>query len=121
MKPTRTVALVAGLILVAVGLWATFGARSFFDAVATFPPFNAHFLRDIGAFNLGLGTTLLAALRWNDAILVVLAGNAVGAAFHAGSHVVDADVSGPGTPILTVVFAVALIAAAMARGKEVAR
>jgi hypothetical protein len=33
-------------------------------SVATYPPFNEHLLHDIGAFNLGLGATLLLALAW---------------------------------------------------------
>jgi uncharacterized protein YjeT (DUF2065 family) len=69
MRTTRVVAAAAGLLLVATGLWAFTAPRSFFEAVATYPPFNQHLLHDIGAFNLGLGTTLLLALAWADGLL----------------------------------------------------
>lgn len=118
MTPARAVATLAGAVLVGVGLSAFIAPRPFYDAVATFPPYNEHFLRDVGAFNVGLGAVLLLAVRWTDALFVVLAGNAVGAALHAGSHVVDADVSGPATPILTVLFAVVLALAAAWRRRE---
>jgi hypothetical protein len=121
MKGTRAIALVGGLILAATGTWAFFGARSFYDTVATFPPYNEHFIHDIGAFTLGLGAVLMLAAVWADALLVVLAGNAVGASFHAASHVLDADVTGAGTPILTVVFALVLALAAIWRWRETSR
>jgi hypothetical protein len=38
----------AGLLLVATGLWAFAAPRSFFEVVATYPPFNEHLLHDIG-------------------------------------------------------------------------
>jgi hypothetical protein len=39
----RVTAIAAGLLFVAVGLWAMIGPRSFFGAVAEFPPYNQHF------------------------------------------------------------------------------
>jgi hypothetical protein len=36
--------------------------RSFYDNIATFQPYNRHFLHDIGAFTIGLGAVMLFAL-----------------------------------------------------------
>ena len=115
MRGIRIVAIGAGLVLAVVGGWAFVDPRSFYDLVATYPPYNEHFLRDIGAFNLGLAATLLLTLRWSDALLVVLAGNAVGAGFHAASHIIDADISGPRDPLLTTLLAAILLFAALWR------
>ncbi len=109
----RAVALLAGLLLVGFALWAMLGPRSFFDHVATFPPFNRHLLHDIGVFQLGLGATLLFALVWSEALLAALAGNAIAAASHVVSHVVDDDLGGRGIdiPLLSAFAAVILLAA----------
>ena len=55
----------AGLIFVALGLWALVSPSAFYDRIALFPPYNRHFLHDVGAFQIGLGMTLLLALRWS--------------------------------------------------------
>ncbi len=86
---TALTALGAAFFLV-FGLWPFFDAQSFFDQVATFEPFNAHFLHDIGAFQVGIGVTLAAALwRRSDAIFAALAGAGVGSALHAIAHIRD--------------------------------
>ena len=38
-----------GLLFGVQGIWAFVAPRSFFDTLATFEPFNAHFVRDVGA------------------------------------------------------------------------
>ncbi len=57
----RTVAIVGGVGFIALGVWAMVGPRSFFAALATFEPYNQHFLQDVGAFQIGLGVVLLLA------------------------------------------------------------
>ena len=94
MKPisTRVVQAavgVLGLISVAAGLWAMIDPRSFYSDGAPFPPYNVHFLHDIGAFQIGLGACLWAGLLLPDALSAVLAGNAAGAVAHFVAHVVD--------------------------------
>ena len=81
----------AGWIL--TGVWAFFAPRSFYDTLATFPPYNLHFLHDIGAFSLGLGAVLVVVLTmpgWS-ALRAGLTGVAIGATAHFVSHVVDYD------------------------------
>ena len=93
----KVVSAAAGLLLVAAGLWAFAAPRSFFESVATYPPFNEHLLHDIGAFNLGLGATLLLALAWADGLLVALAGVGLGATAHALAHWLDRELGGSAT------------------------
>ena len=119
MRTTKVVAAGAGLVLVATGLWAFTAPRSFFDAVATYPPFNEHLLHDIGAFNLGLGAALLLTLASADGLLVTLGGVGVGATAHALAHWLDRELGGsPTDPWYLSAFAVVLLAAAAWRWKE---
>jgi hypothetical protein len=113
---TRPVVAIAGLFNLGFGVWALFDPASFFDRVALFPPYNQHFLHDVGAFQVGLGLALWLALVWADALLVVLAANAIGATLHFGSHLVDRSLGGhPATdlPLLGLLALVLLLAAGL--------
>ena len=97
------------------GLWPFFDARSFFDQIATFEPYNAHFLHDVGAFQVGIGATLALALwRRADAIFAALAGAGIGALFHVVAHIRDRDLGGSDsdTVVLAVVAVLLLTGAA---------
>jgi PPOX class probable F420-dependent enzyme len=89
---TTAVLVAMGALTLAVGVWAEVSPRS----LAEFVGFedHRHFVHDIGAFNIGIGTTLLLAAAWTDAAAVVLAGFLVGNTVHAGNHVVDLDIGG---------------------------
>ena len=109
----------AGVVfMLGSGLWAFFAPRSFYDTVATFEPYNRHFIHDIGAFSLGLGGVLLLALVtcW-DALQVALAGLALASVMHLVSHAVDADLGGRDSDLvgLAVVAALFVIGAASRR------
>jgi hypothetical protein len=115
----RVVALVGIAFWVVSGTWAFASPASFYDAVATYPPFNAHFLRDIGSFMLGLGAGLAVALWWRDALAAALAGSAVGATFHVASHIIDLDQGGSWVDIVGLAaLALALGAAALAQRRR---
>ena len=61
---------VFAVVWVLNGLWAFVTPKSFYDTVATFPPYNVHFIHDIGAFSIGLGAVLGLAMgmkRWSAA------------------------------------------------------
>jgi PPOX class probable F420-dependent enzyme len=88
----RATAALLGLLAVVVGSWALLSPGSFSDAV-DFPP-HRHFVHDIGAFQLGIGATLLLATIWADAIAVALAGYLVAGTAHTVVHVLDADLGG---------------------------
>lgn len=107
----RVAAWVGVVFWVASGAWAFGSPAAFYDAVATYPPFNAHFLRDAGAFMLGLGGALIFGLWWRDALGAVLAGSAVGGSFHVAAHVIDREQGGSWSETLALA-ALALIFAA---------
>lgn len=84
--------------------------ESFYAIIASYPPYNVYCIHDIGAFQFGLGASLILALVIADAALVVLAGNAVGAAAHFASHLVDRDLGGqPSDPGTVGLFALLLV------------
>ncbi len=81
-----------GAVTTGIGIWCLVDPNSFADAVG----FDAHrhFLHDVGAFQLGLGVTLLLALLWADALATALAGFVVANTVHTVNHFVDLDVGG---------------------------
>jgi PPOX class probable F420-dependent enzyme len=88
------VTLVAGGFMVAAGAWALLGPGSFADA-AGFPR-HTHFVHDAGAFQLGIGITLLLAVVWRDGLALALAGMLVANTVHTVNHAVDLDLGGRG-------------------------
>lgn len=118
-RVATVVAGVAGVGFLAAGAWAFFAPEAFFEAVATFEPYNPHLVRDIGAFQLGLGAVLVLAVVLREALLVALGGTAVGAVFHLVGHVLDRHLGGnPAVDIPAFgLLAVLLVAAAVARAR----
>jgi hypothetical protein len=120
----RIVGWVGVVFALGSGVWAFLAPRSFYDNIATFEPYNRHFLHDIGAFTIGLGAAMLLALvtRW-DALRVALAGLAVASVVHVLSHGIDADLGGRDTdlPGLTAVALLFVVATALARPGRVAQ
>ena len=103
------------------GLWPFLDARSFFENIAPFEPYNAHFLHDIGAFQLGIGAMLAIALwRRTDAIFAALAGAGIGAAFHVVTHIRDRDLGGSDsdTVVLAIIAVLLLVGAAWKLASE---
>jgi PPOX class probable F420-dependent enzyme len=105
------VTLLAGIVTLAAGLWAFLAPRSFAEAVRF--PYARHFVHDTGAFQVGIGATLLLALAWRDGLALALAGFLVGNSVHALSHVADLALGGGGwepwvLAAVSVVVAVAL-------------
>ena len=112
MRAVRGITFAAAAFFLVTGVWAFAAPRSFYDTVATYPPFNEHLFHDIGAFQIGLGVTAVAALVWVDALRVALAGLTAGAVVHAVSHVIDRDLGGRSTDPWTLsAFAVLLVVA----------
>jgi uncharacterized protein YneF (UPF0154 family) len=107
------------IVFLVFGAWAFIAPSSFYDQFATWPPFNEHFIRDIGAFQLGIGVglaTLLVAI-WGR--LAALAGAAAGAVLHAISHVIDLGEGGRSAdPYLLGAFAVVLVVALLAETRS---
>ena len=112
----RVVAALAGLFLIALGLWAFLDPRTFFEQLATWPSYNQHFLHDLGAFQVGLGAVLVLAVIFRDVLFVALGGVGIGGAMHALSHVIDREEGGRASdPILFGLVALVLLAASWYR------
>lgn len=90
----RPIALLAGLFFVGFGLWAFLDPKGFYEQIATYPPYNRHFLHDAGAFQIGIGVALLLALQWKDGLSVALGGAVAAGIVHAISHFIDQDLGG---------------------------
>jgi hypothetical protein len=90
--PLVTAALILGALNYLVpGFWAYIAPSHFQSVVAPWASLGEHFLRDGGAFSIGFGISVVAALFWRDAITVVLIGISVASLLHAISHMIDAD------------------------------
>jgi hypothetical protein len=106
------VTLLAGVFMVAAGVWALVGPGSFADAVGF--PRHTHFVHDAGAFQLGIGITLLLAVAWRDGLALALAGLLMANTVHTVNHAVDLDLGGHasdswGLAALSLLTAVALV------------
>lgn len=111
----KLVAVAAGSVFLLFGIFAMVSPSGFYDAVAEFEPYNAHFLQDIGAFQIGLGAVLLfAALLTSDALAAAMLGVGVGAVAHVISHLVGIDAGG--TPVIDIPFFTLLGAVLLAVG-----
>ena len=118
----RAITTLAALLFLVPGGWAFLWPRSFYETVATFPPYNLHLFHDAGAFQLGIGAALLAGLLWSDGLLVALVGGAVGTVIHAIAHILDAELGGRSSdPILLSGLALLVTVGAVARLTAVRR
>ena len=92
---TAAVLLLVGLSQVLPGVLAFVAPGTFFEVVGPYPPQNAHFVKDLGSWQVGLGLIALLAARrqaWQAPVLAVLA---LQYALHTVSHVIDVDVADP--------------------------
>jgi PPOX class probable F420-dependent enzyme len=106
------VTLLAGGFMVAAGAWALFAPDSFADAVGFAR--HTHFVHDAGAFQLGIGITLVLGVAWRDGPALALVGLLAANAIHTINHAVDLDLGGHswdpwGLATLTLLTAIALI------------
>ena len=91
----RAALVVSGVTQLIVGVWTFVSPGSFYDVVATYPPQNDHFLKDLGAWGVALGLAALHAARtpsWQQGMCGVLA---VLYTLHAVSHGIDVDLGEP--------------------------
>lgn len=84
--------VLASLAMLGPGVWAWMDPSSFAAATNWAP--HRHFLHDAGAFQIGIGLTLLSSLWWRDAITVVLVGFTVTNTLHAVNHLIDLPLGG---------------------------
>lgn len=112
----RVAAWLGGAFFVLTGAWAFAAPRSFFDTVATYPPYNEHLFHDLGAFALGVAAALVAGALRVPGLATGLLGGAVAATLHALAHWLDRDLGGRASdpPLLTLLAAVVLLGAVVA-------
>ena len=116
----RGAAWILAAFWLGVGVWALLGPHSFYEEIATFEPYNRHFLHDAGAFSIGLGAVLVLALvRWS-ALGAALGGVAVAAVLHEASHIVDTELGGRDSDLvlLGLLALVAVVGAWATRGRR---
>jgi hypothetical protein len=100
----RIAAWVVAAFWIATGLWAFLGPRSFYDTIATFPPYNVHFIHDAGAFTIGLGSVIALALLGRSALGATLYGVGIGSTVHVVSHVIDYDIEPDASDVFGLAF-----------------
>lgn len=66
LRVVAAIAVVLGTLTAVLGVWALAAPASFAAEIAPFAPDNAHYLHDVGAFQLGVGTSLLLAAGGGD-------------------------------------------------------
>ena len=84
-----------GLTLLVPGLLAFFAPGAFYDLLAPFPPENDHLLKDVGAFQVGLGVAAVLAIRVEAFRVPMLGALTVVFALHTISHLIDVDDTDP--------------------------
>ena len=90
-RALRLLSVVIGASIGLQGAWAFLAPRSFFDTLAEFNPYNAHFIRDIGTLQVGVGIAGVVGGLRHRAVVAGLAGLASFQVLHVVSHVVDRD------------------------------
>ena len=86
-------AIVAGGFMLVFGVWSLLFSRSF-AALIDFPPYNVHLLHDVGAFQIGIGVSVLVSLMWSDSIGVALVAFIVAGTIHSINHALDRHLGG---------------------------
>ena len=115
LSPFVRITLAIGAVAFLVpGVWAFFAPVGFADTIATFDPYNRHYLHDLGAFQLGVGVAALVAVWVADGAVVGLSGFLAADGVHAVSHLIDRDLGGrsadaPAIALLAVLALVALV------------
>lgn len=110
-----------GVFWLAIGLWAFFAPHQFFDTLATFEPYNRHFIHDIGSMQIGIGLGAIVAARTLRTLVAAFVGLSAFQVMHVVSHIVDRDLGGTpwfDIPSLTLAAVVGLAALAGARRGE---
>jgi hypothetical protein len=98
----RVIAILLGAFYLAFGAWAFLDPASFAESIASFPPYNGHLLKDLGAFQFGLGVGLIAAVTWADGVRATFLGVAAASVLHAVSHIQDRHLGGRASDPYTV-------------------
>jgi hypothetical protein len=106
-----------GIFYIVVAALLLFAPLWFYESIASYPPYNRHFIGDAGSFMLGLGLTLLWAVRDPIRYRAIIAIVGIASLVHAINHVIDDFILNPTTfsmlgNIALFIFAFAILLAA---------
>ncbi len=107
----RAAVVAGGVLYVFTGAALLFAPEWFFQNIGTFPPFNRHYLGDVGSFLLPLGLVLLWAARNPSEHWLLIGFAALGSLVHALNHTYD-DLTG-GAPTLGQTIPLYIVAIAL--------
>lgn len=96
--PVVVITLLCAASVLVFGVWAFFAPVSFIEYV-NYAPYNEHLTHDAGAFQIGIGFGLIAALIWNDALGAALIGFIAASGLHTWSHFADRHLGGHGSDV----------------------
>lgn len=85
----QIVVAVAGAINFVTGVALLFIPRWFFETIGNFPPFNRHYMGDLGAFLLPIGIGLLIAARDPSRHRGLIGVAALSSVLHVINHLYD--------------------------------
>lgn len=112
-RTARGIALAAGAFYIVAGLWAFLAPDSFFGVIAPFPPFSRHLFHDLGAFQVGLGLTLVLGFAARAALMPALLAVLAASVLHLASHLEDRALGGHSSDPLSLGLLCAVLAAAV--------
>lgn len=113
----EVVLAVFGAYSVILGLFMLFAPGTFFDTLGAFGTRNDHYILDNASFELPLGLTMLAALKWPRWRVPTLAFATAHWVLHSLSHLIDTNhaagnwvgwLEAAGLVLTTVLLAIAL-------------
>lgn len=98
------------------GLAQLLAPQWFFENIGDFPPYNRHYVGDLGAFVLAMGAGLLVAARQPERHRLLIGVVALGSGLHALNHLYDDWLSADWSPahLLSQTLPLALLALALA-------
>jgi hypothetical protein len=85
----RAALVAGGLLYLITGLTQVFTPDWFYQNIGTFPPYNRHYIGDLGSFMLPLGIALLWAAREPARHRSLIAFAVAGSLLHAVNHAYD--------------------------------
>ena len=112
----RILATAVGAFYLLTGAWAFLFPVIFYSTIATFSPYNLHLIHDAGAFQVGMGASLVAAAVVGRGLAPVLLGVSAGSLLHLVAHLIDIRLGGHPTtdvPILVVIVVALAVAFAL--------
>ncbi|MBI5671052.1 MAG: hypothetical protein HZC41_23910 [Chloroflexi bacterium] len=85
----RAALVAGGVLFLLTGVAMLAAPEWFYSNIGTFPPYNRHYVGDMGSFQLPLGLALLWAARHPARHRLLVAYAAVGSLLHALNHTAD--------------------------------